>query len=89
VLGDPDHYFNFSAWPYTMEDLESADHIHELPIRDTITLNIDYGQKGVGDLTSAMLGMPEDAQLLAGKPCRFRFTMRAERINDISTVTRS
>ena len=31
-----------------MEDLENASHIHELPIRDNITLNIDYKQKGVG-----------------------------------------
>ncbi|TFG18276.1 MAG: DUF4981 domain-containing protein [Promethearchaeota archaeon] len=41
-------YLNISAWPYTMEDLEGATHIHELPIRDNITLNIDYKQKGVG-----------------------------------------
>jgi beta-galactosidase len=37
-----------SAWPYTQQDLESATHIHELPRRDTITLNIDYRQRGVG-----------------------------------------
>jgi len=37
-----------SAWPYTMHDLESAGHIHELPRRDTITLNLDYKQMGVG-----------------------------------------
>jgi beta-galactosidase len=41
-------YLNISAWPYTMEDLEEATHIHELNIRDNITLNIDYKQKGVG-----------------------------------------
>ncbi|MHC4159034.1 MAG: beta-galactosidase small subunit [Planctomycetota bacterium] len=37
-----------SAWPYSMEDLESAKHIHELPRRDTITVNLDYKQMGVG-----------------------------------------
>jgi beta-galactosidase len=37
-----------SAWPYTQQDLEAAAHTHELPRRDTITLNIDYGQRGVG-----------------------------------------
>ncbi|MFX1345566.1 MAG: glycoside hydrolase family 2 TIM barrel-domain containing protein [Promethearchaeota archaeon] len=37
-----------SAWPYLMEDLESAKHNHELPYRDNITLNIDYKQCGVG-----------------------------------------
>jgi beta-galactosidase len=71
------HFFNFSAWPYTMDDLERADHIHELPRRDTITLNIDYGQKGVGDLTSAIMGLPEDAQLLPGQKCDYRFLLKA------------
>ncbi len=37
-----------SAWPYTMGDLEAADHVHELARRDTITVNIDYKQMGVG-----------------------------------------
>jgi beta-galactosidase len=35
-----------SAWPYTMEDLEKAKHINELPRRDTITVNLDYKQMG-------------------------------------------
>ena len=68
-----DHLLNFSAWPYTMDDLEKATHIHELPRRENITLNIDYDQKGVGDLTSQFLGLPEDAQLLTGKLISFRF----------------
>jgi beta-galactosidase len=37
-----------SAWPYTMEDLERARHINELPERATITINLDYRQMGVG-----------------------------------------
>jgi len=37
-----------SAWPYTMDDLEKAKHVHELPRRDTITVNLDYKQMGVG-----------------------------------------
>jgi len=39
---------NFSAWPYTQEELEEAQHIHELPRRNEVTLNIDYKQRGVG-----------------------------------------
>ncbi len=39
---------SFSAWPYTMSDLETAKHINELPDRDFITLNIDHLQMGVG-----------------------------------------
>jgi len=37
-----------SAWPCTMQDLETARHIHELPQRDTVTVNLDYKQMGVG-----------------------------------------
>ncbi|KPL13940.1 MAG: hypothetical protein AMS26_12530 [Bacteroides sp. SM23_62] len=39
---------DFSAWPYTMQDLDSAKHIHELPRGDITTLNLDYKQMGVG-----------------------------------------
>lgn len=39
---------NLSAWPYTMDDLQTAQHINELPDRDIITLNIDHLQMGVG-----------------------------------------
>ena len=74
ITGKP--LIDFSAWPYTMEDLAFAEHIHELPRRDAITLNIDSAQQGVGDLTSAVMGLPEDAQLLAGNPCEFSFRIR-------------
>lgn len=37
-----------SAWPYTMDDLEAAEHAHELPHRDTITVSLDDRQMGVG-----------------------------------------
>jgi beta-galactosidase len=37
-----------SAWPFTMDDLENAAHVHELPRRDTITVNLDFKQMGVG-----------------------------------------
>ena len=70
------HLLNFSAWPYTMADLARADHIHELPRRGTITLNIDYAQKGVGDLTSALRGMPDEAQLLPGVACAYAFRVK-------------
>jgi len=39
---------SISAWPYTMKDLESARHTNELPRRDTVTVNLDYKQTGVG-----------------------------------------
>jgi hypothetical protein len=53
-----------------MQDLEAAQHIHELPRRENITLNIDLVQRGVGDLTTPLFGLPEYARL----PARIRYT---------------
>ncbi|MHA1110863.1 MAG: glycoside hydrolase family 2 TIM barrel-domain containing protein [Promethearchaeota archaeon] len=45
IGGNP---LSISAWPYSLDDLESAKHINELPHRDFITINIDHKQEGVG-----------------------------------------
>lgn len=42
-----DSRLNVSAWPYTLEDLDDAAHIHELKTRETVTVNLDYKQQGV------------------------------------------
>ena len=39
-----------SAWPYSLQDLEKAKHINDLPHRDYITINLDYKQMGVGGI---------------------------------------
>jgi beta-galactosidase len=41
-----------SAWPNSVEDLEQATHIHELPRRNYYTVNLDYKQQGVGGTNS-------------------------------------
>ena len=46
--------FNFSIWPYTQETLETAQHTNELTPSEHLTLNIDYGQIGVGGDNSWM-----------------------------------
>ena len=66
---------NVSAWPYTQEDLEQAEHIHELPRREQITLNIDYTQRSVGDLYSYRFGW-KDEDLKAGSECAYRFVIK-------------
>ena len=38
-----------SAWPYTLEQLQNATHVHELPEHETTKLNIDGIQNGLGD----------------------------------------
>ncbi|WP_010665279.1 glycoside hydrolase family 2 TIM barrel-domain containing protein [Marinilabilia salmonicolor] len=40
--------FDFSVWPWSMENLEEATHINELEPREVYTINIDYGQMGLG-----------------------------------------
>ncbi len=80
---------DISAWPYTMEDLEKADHIHELPRRDTITVNIDYKQMGVGgDNSWGARTHPE--YTLPAKPYKysFRLTPYSPKLGDMNSVAR-
>jgi beta-galactosidase len=46
VTGNP--RINFSAWPCAQNDLQGLRHDYQVPQRDFVTLNIDYGQIGVG-----------------------------------------
>jgi beta-galactosidase len=64
-----------SAWPYTMADLEAATHVHELPRRDTVTLNLDYGQTGVGG-DDGWGARPHAQYTLDAKPYAYRFRLR-------------
>jgi beta-galactosidase len=65
-----------SAWPYTMDDLEKAAHTNELPRRDTITLNLDYRQTGVGG-DDGWGARPHADYTLDAKPYAYRFRLRA------------
>ncbi len=76
VTGIGESLLNFSAWPYTMRDLEKAKHIHELPHRDTITVNIDYKQRGVGGYVPAFLWLDKEFKLLKGKNYSYSFRLR-------------
>ena len=64
-----------SAWPYTMEDLEKATHVNELPRRDTITLNLDLRQMGVGG-DDGWGARPHAEYTLDAKPYAYRFRLR-------------
>ena len=39
---------SMSVWPYSQDDLASANHDFELPVRDFLTVNLDHLQMGVG-----------------------------------------
>jgi beta-galactosidase len=59
-----------------MEDLEAATHIHRLPRRDTITLNLDDRQMGVGG-DDGWGARPHPEYTLDAKPYAYRFRLRA------------
>ena len=70
---------NFSAWPYTMEDLENSDHTNELPERNFITLNIDYKQMGLGgDDSWSMRARPHEQYRLPNKKYSYTFEIIPE-----------
>jgi len=66
---------NISAWPYTMSDLEEAVHTIDLPSRDTITVNLDYKQRGVGG-DNSWGALPHPQYRLKAKPYSYRFLIR-------------
>lgn len=73
VVGMPT--VDFSAWPYTMDDLEQAQHIHELPRSANITVNIDYRQMGVGG-DDSWGARTHKEYMLPPKPYSYSFRLR-------------
>lgn len=73
ILGD----FNFSIWPYTQATLEAAEHTNDLVSATNYTLNIDYGQIGVGGDNSWMPNAaPYKEHLLElDKPLKYRISI--------------
>ncbi|KFZ21186.1 Beta-galactosidase [Thermotoga neapolitana LA10] len=66
---------DFSVWPFSMEDLEKADHVNELPERDFVTVNVDYRQMGLGG-DDSWGAQPHLEYRLLPEPYRFSFRMR-------------
>jgi len=78
-----------SAWPFTMDDLEKSTHINELPRRDTITVNLDYKQMGVGgDDSWGARTHPE--YTLPAKAYSYQFRLRpyTPAMGDVNSVAR-
>jgi len=74
AVGEP--HLSVAAWPYTMADLEAATHIHLLPRRDTITVNLDHRQMGVGG-DDGWGARPHPEYTLESRPYDYRFRLRA------------
>ncbi len=80
---------NASAWPFTMDDLEKATHVNELPQRETITVNLDYQQMGVGG-DDSWGARPHPEYTLSSGPYSYRFRLRpySTRMGDIGAMAR-
>jgi len=78
-----------SAWPFTMQDLENAKHIHELPRRDLVTVNLDYKQMGVGG-DDSWGARPHPEYTLPAKTYRysFRLTPYAPNLGEMGRLAR-
>ena len=50
---------DYSAHRYTIDDLEAAEHVHELPRRDSVTLTLDHDHTGLGTATCGPWTLPQ------------------------------
>jgi beta-galactosidase len=64
-----------SVWPYSMDDLETATHDFDLPQRDSITVNLDHLQMGVGGDNSWGLPVNEPYRIKADRIYRWTFVL--------------
>lgn len=72
---------DFSAWPYTLGQLSSARHNYELKSAGRVTVNLDYGQLGLGGDTSwGGKAKPHDEFLFEpGVTYKYSFVVRGTR----------
>lgn len=78
LLAVAESQINVSAWPYTLQDLQQATHINELPRRDYYTVNLDYKQQGVGgtDTWSKLARALPKYRLPTSQSYRYRYYLR-------------
>jgi beta-galactosidase len=70
-----ENLLNINAWPYSLKDLELAQHIHELPEREFNTLNIDYVQCGVGGDLPGVANLHEAYKIHKNMGYEYAFTI--------------
>lgn len=75
VEASPLSPLSMSAWRCTMEDLEASKHDFELPVRDTITVNLDCLQMGVGGDNSWGLPVNEPYRIRAAGTLAWGFKL--------------
>jgi len=70
IVGQP--LLSVSAWPFSMSDLEQAEHTFDLNFRSLVTLNIDFKQMGVGG-DNSWGARPHPEYTLPAKPYKYSF----------------
>lgn len=70
-----DQFFNFSAWPYSSENLTKALYTYQLQPFDGITFNFDYATSGVGCTARSVFNQ------YRVMPCRYDFVMRIKPVH--------
>jgi len=73
ALGMPE--LEGSAWPYALEDLENKLHPVDVPLRDFVTVNLDYRQMGVGG-DNSWGAEPHPEYRLPAKSYSYKFCLR-------------
>ncbi len=77
IMISAENPLNFSAWPYTMDDIEKAEHINELQDRDIISINIDHLQQGVGgDDSWTQNALPHPEFRIQAKNYNYSFSIK-------------
>lgn len=72
AVGKP---FEMSVHPYTLKELDEADHSCYLPRHDYLTVNIDGGQQGVGGDVPAVATLKPQYKLPKFKTVSFSFSL--------------
>ncbi len=77
ISKDPSQKLNFSLWPYSLDEIESCTHMHELAKGHTYTLTLDSRQKGCGgDHPGTLDGVLAKHTLKKGHTYNLRFKLQ-------------
>ncbi len=77
ITGDR-QLFGMGILPWTQEDLDNSEHIHQLPYGKFNTCTIDYRQRGVGGDFPGMIHLHDAYRIAGGVPCSYRIRITPE-----------
>jgi beta-galactosidase len=69
VEGEPEFWFTARRW--TTEQLDAAEHLNDLKAGDTVWVNLDHGQQGIGSQSCGPGTLPQ--YQLRPAPAEFTF----------------